>query len=107
MAGESSRRDKELERLSQLGIVGTPLEELIATVRRNEILLGKLMHEVGSGNVLYGIEDPTTTTDITTHAAIAGAHHIKYLDSEAIAAVPFIEYISFGSEPISGQSYAP
>ena len=33
--------------------------------------------------------------------------HAKYLDSEAVSAVPFVVYISFGSEPISGQSFAP
>lgn len=30
-----------------------------------------------------------------------------YTDADAIIAVPFVEYIPFGSEPITGQSYAP
>ncbi|KKM61157.1 hypothetical protein LCGC14_1534570, partial [marine sediment metagenome] len=45
------------------------------------------IHEVGSGNVLFGIEDPTVPVDIATHAAVAAAHHAKYLDAAAISAV--------------------
>ena len=46
-------------------------------------------------------------TDIATHAALGSVHHTKYTAAEAVADVPFVIYIPFGSEPITGQSYAP
>jgi hypothetical protein len=82
-----AHRVRELERLVRFGIVGGDLELVLATMQQHSILLGKLANEVGSGNVLYGIEDPTIGTDISTHAATASAHHAKYTDANAIAAV--------------------
>ena len=82
-----SRRVKALEDLLKFGLVGSDLEFVLAAQHKHSILLGKLAHEVGFGNVLFGIEDPTVPTDIATHTAIAGAHHAKYLDAAAISAV--------------------
>ena len=82
-----SRRVKALEDLLKFGLVGSDLEFVLAVQHKHSILLGKLIHEVGSGNVLFGIEDPTVPVDIATHAAVAAAHHAKYLDAAAIAAV--------------------
>ena len=61
-------------RLQLLGFEGNDGDALHAIVGRHDILLGKLINEVGLGNVLYGIEDPTLSDDIVTHAAIAAAH---------------------------------
>ena len=96
--------DKD-RRLHLLGLAGNGDADLRSLVERQGILLGKLLGEVGSGNILYGIESPDT--DVTVHATSSSAHHAKYLDSAAISAVPFVQYIPFGSEPITGQSYAP
>ncbi|KKN05988.1 hypothetical protein LCGC14_1081870 [marine sediment metagenome] len=82
-----SRRVKALEDLLKFGLVGSDLEFVLAIQHKHSILLGKLVHEVGSGNVLFGIEDPTVPVDIATHAAVAAAHHAKYLDAAAISAV--------------------
>ena len=44
--------------------------------------------------------------DVLTDVS-ANDHHTKYTAAEAVADVPFVVYIPFGSEPITGQSYAP
>lgn len=82
-----AQRVKAIEDLLKFGLVGSDLEFVLAVQHKHSILLGKLVHEVGSGNVLYGIEDPTLDTDLATHAALASVHHAKYLDTEAIVAV--------------------
>lgn len=82
-----AHRVGQLERLTRFGIVGGDLELVLTTMQQHSILLGKLRNEVGSGNVLYGIEDPSTPDDIATHAALVAAHHAKYTDAEAIIAV--------------------
>ena len=51
--------------------------------------------------------DAEVTSSIATHTAIAGAHHARYTDSEALAAVPYEFYIAFGADPINGQTYTP
>ena len=78
---------EQMRRLRVLGLAGENGGDLRSLVERQGILLGKLIGEVGSGNVLYGIEDPTLDTDISTHAAIVAAHHAKYTNAAAIAAV--------------------
>lgn len=78
---------RRLKRLRSLSLAEPEREADRLTMRRYGILLGKLQHEVGSGNVLFGIENPAIANDITTHAAIVVAHHAKYLDSAAIAAI--------------------
>ena len=70
-------QEKTRDRLQMLNMTGEPSNDFRSVLDRHDILLGKLTHEVGSGNVLYGIEDPTTSDDITTHAAISGAHHTQ------------------------------
>ncbi|KKK93773.1 hypothetical protein LCGC14_2509360, partial [marine sediment metagenome] len=62
-----ARRVKALEDLLKFGLVGSDLEFVLAAQHKHSILLGKLIHEVGSGNVLFGIEDPTVPVDIATH----------------------------------------
>ena len=42
-----------------------------------------------------------------TSVGDSSPHHTKYTAAEAVADVPFVVYIPFGSEPITGQSYAP
>ncbi len=76
---------EKLSRLQLLGQADSPLGILVSAVERHDILLGKLAHEVGLGNILYGIESPDT--DVDTHAASASAHHVKYSDANALAAI--------------------
>lgn len=79
--------DAQLEALAQYGLAGADSEFLQGAVDRHGILLGKLIHQAGSGNILYGIDDPTISADISTHAALGSVHHAKYTDAEAIVAV--------------------
>ena len=65
------------DRLRVLGLAGGEFDLLQQEVQRHGILLGKLAHEVGLGNVLVGIEDPTLTIDIATHAALGDVHHAE------------------------------
>ena len=51
-------------------------------------------------------ESPDKEINIVIAATIARVSEL-YTDAEAITAVPFVQYIPFGSEPITGQSYAP
>lgn len=65
---------------------------------------------IPSGEVpLAAVYIPGTDTDIDTNQIVDKRleHLSKYTDSEAITAVPSVQYIPFGSEPITGQSYAP
>jgi len=78
-------QEKGMNRLRLLGLVGDGDNILQSVVDRHDVLLGKLINEVGLGNILYGIESPDT--DVTTHAASSSAHHVKYTDANAIAAV--------------------
>ena len=66
---------RRLKRLHSLSLAEPEREALRLTIQRYGVLLGKLQHEVGAGNVLYGIENPAISDDITTHAAISAAHH--------------------------------
>ncbi len=77
--------EKSTGRLRLLGMVGDGDNILQSVVDKHDILLGKLVGEVGLGNILYGIESPDT--DVTTHAASVSAHHVKYTDANAIDAV--------------------
>ena len=52
-------QEKRTGRLRLLGLVGDGDDILRSIVDRHDILLGKLVGEVGLGNILYGIEDPT------------------------------------------------
>lgn len=76
---------EKLSRLQLLSQADNPLGILASTLEKHGILLGKLIHEVGLGNILYGIESPDT--DVATHAASASAHHVKYTDAAAVSAV--------------------
>ena len=51
--------------------------------------------------------DAEVTSAISGHAALPSAHHVRYADAEAVAAVPYEFYIAFGADPINGQAYIP
>lgn len=53
------------------------------------------------------VELRVTAKSISDLNTAVGALEDIDTDAEAIAAVPFVIYISFGAEPITGQSYAP
>ncbi len=57
-------QEKRLSRLHLLGMVGDGDDILQDIVSRHDILLGKLIGEVGLGNILYGIEDPTQKVQV-------------------------------------------
>ena len=78
-------QEKGMNRLRLLGLVGDGDNVLQSVVDRQGILLGKLINEVGLGNILYGIESPDT--DVATHVASSSAHHVKYSDANALAAI--------------------
>ncbi len=78
-------QEKGMNRLRLLGLVGDGDNVLQSVIDKHGILLGKLINEVGLGNILYGIESPDT--DVSTHAAIATAHHVKYTDANARDAI--------------------
>ncbi len=61
---------KEQEsRLRLLGLIDSGDAKLVSVVERHSILLGKLAHEVGLGNVLYGMEKPTSKILVATATA--------------------------------------
>lgn len=62
---------KALTRLQLLGLVDSGEDLLRSIVDRHDILLGKLTREIGLGNVLYGIEDPTQKVQILVATATA------------------------------------
>lgn len=49
-------------------------------------------------------DDPDTT--LILNSDWNDEHDGEYTDAAAITAVPFVIELSFGSEPITGQSYA-
>ena len=92
--------------LLETGGAGAPkgADYLVGTA--NADLTAEIVAGTAPGGELGGSWG-SPTVDATHSGSAHHAEITRYTDTEARAAVRFALYISFGAEPITGQSYAP